>query len=139
VIKKLTSMTAFGWLGVTQIILLIAWVNFGEKFSAYPAIHTLAICEYSAYFVVATVWVFSTQLMRKRETAMAPIEIFSWILTLLIVAAVLLFRWSKGLPQTLPALLPLLMIAAIAAGSLLSELRRNAKEQKGNFGISTTA
>jgi hypothetical protein len=139
VIKKLTSMTAFGWLGVTEIVLLIAWFNFGQKFSAYPAIHTLAICEYYAYFVVATVWVFSAQLMRKRETAMAPVEIFSWIFTLLIVAADPLIRWSKGLPQTLPALLPLLMIAAIAVGSLLSELRRKAKEQKGNFGIGTTS
>ena len=137
--KKLTSITAFSWLGIAQIVLLIAWANFGKRFSAYPTIHTVAICEYYAYFVVATVWVFVAQLTRKRETAMAPIEIFSWIFTLLILAADPLIRLSKGLSQTLPALMPLLMIAAIAVGSLMSGLRRKMQEQKGDFGGSTTA
>jgi hypothetical protein len=139
VIKKLTSITAFAWLGIAQIVLFIAWVNFGDRFSAYPTIHTAAICEYYAYFVVATVWVFFVQLMRKREKAMAPIEILSWIFTLLILAAVPLIRLSKGLSQALTALLPLLMIGAIAVGNLLSELRRKMQEQKGDFGGSTTA
>ncbi|MGO8933192.1 MAG: hypothetical protein ACLPLZ_04265 [Terracidiphilus sp.] len=138
-IKKVTSMMAFLWLGIAQIVLLLAWVNFGGKFSAYPAIRVFATREYYAYFVVAAIWVFIAQLMRKREVAMEPIEILAWFFTLFIVVAVPLIQWSKGLSQTLPSLPPFAMMAAMATGALLSELRRKTQEQKAELGKGNAA
>ncbi len=77
-------MTAFGWVGIAQLILLIAWANFGGRFSAYPSIRTVAICEYCAYFALAAVWVFFAQLMRKREVAIGPAKILCSIFVVLI-------------------------------------------------------